>query len=105
FQAEDGIRDLIVTGVRRVLFRSEVQRGGHLGPDSPEQAGIPSDRKQVRPSVPQKCCRPTANFPFGSTAAALREAQTVPSLAARRSEERRVGTQSRSRSALPLQRT
>src|SRR6266567_6609661 len=37
FQAEDGIRDLTVTGVRRVLFRSARAQGGEVcaaaGPD------------------------------------------------------------------------
>src|SRR2546430_10387723 len=55
FQAEDGIRDLTVTGVRRVLFRSEVGLAvgavavGHavqLGFD--RHLGVLRDRKSTR---------------------------------------------------------
>src|SRR5439155_27260108 len=58
-------------------------RTGHPDSDSLEQAGIPSDRRPVRPLAPRRYCHLTASFPSGSIATAPREAQTALLLAAR----------------------
>src|SRR5258707_9752361 len=93
FQAEDGIRDIGVTGVRRVLFRSPASVGKHsqcffndlLWTLKNGQAFVRVQSKSLK----KHCeCLPTeagSAFPALSTNSAFR------------SEERRVGKESRSR--------
>src|SRR3989339_379015 len=45
FQAEDGIRDLIVTGVQRVLFRSALSVSPNPSTTSPPNPSTPSPFK------------------------------------------------------------
>src|SRR5204863_4139308 len=88
FQAEDGIRDLYVTGVQRVLFRSQ-QRSARVRQ---------LEQRDVRGDVCQG---------LGSREQHVREARGYEGLAgsqqrdgadrADRSEERRVGKECRSR--------
>src|SRR5260370_28862509 len=86
FQAEDGIRDSSVTGVRRVLFRSRsaadeyyhwvLRAHDSVGPDA--SLGPSDDPAET-----------------GATAADLIDMDTA--IARHRSEERRVGKECRSR--------
>src|SRR2546426_5992176 len=78
FQAEDGIRDYKVTGVRRVLFRSE--------PGTDE--GVPrlAQPRDAQPAVALPGA-PSARAPI----------HEIPRDIVDRSEERRVGKECRSR--------
>src|SRR5688572_31760065 len=80
FQAEDGIRDLTVTGVQTLLFRS-----GHC-------RRIPA---VMTTSVPSATWRSTPSIPLSHMAWRTILAQLNP--ASWRSEERRVGKECRSR--------
>src|SRR5256885_9892348 len=88
FQAEDGIRDYKVTGFRRVLFRSDGTVAASTSTDGqvrlwPRAGGAPRllELQGDRPLVP-------SFTPDG---------QHLIAVDARRSEERRVGKECRSR--------
>src|SRR6478609_7046056 len=62
FQAEDGIRDKLVTGFRRVLFRSRPRRGGRGGvggdhQDHPDAGGPGRGRPRSEERRVGKECR------------------------------------------------
>src|SRR2546423_3475495 len=86
FQAEDGIRDKLVTGVqtcalpisRFELFQAHLWSNSNLASNSPR-----SERRLASASV-------TSTAPFHT-------ASSMVPLASRRSEERRVGKECRSR--------
>src|SRR2546421_9571770 len=86
FQAEDGIRDLIVTGVQTcalpIYLRRGVRRVGDAPRDGDDHSGVraPSDERRERRSV-------QLNHTIELRALVGRE----------RSEERRVGKECRSR--------
>src|SRR5205823_11220133 len=94
FQAEDGIRDKLVTGFRRVLFRSPGVRasgtGGVLAAEKLEH--LAARRREQRAHrgfiVPAQPIGPGKLGRFG-------EVDVLPSEV--RSEERRVGKESRHR--------
>src|SRR2546422_5181488 len=75
FQAEDGIRDVAVTGVQTCLFRSPAPR-----------RTLPSVLKSQKAPAPAK-----------TTLEYVRAAASAPSVPPIRSEERRVGKECRSR--------
>src|SRR5688572_31346079 len=91
FQAEDGIRDLTVTGVQTVLFRSSV----------------PADTTLMIMSSSSDCFSGFSTVPRAPTclqrsllsarSAELTIRITAPASPASRSEERRVGKECRSR--------
>src|SRR3712207_6876182 len=90
FQAEDGIRDIGVTGVQTCAlpisaFAAGVQWLGTLG----EGGGRPETRIERTPpsSTTVQRTRPTTNM----------EQETTTSISEERSEERRVGKECRSR--------
>src|SRR5205809_5626976 len=93
FQAEDGIRDVAVTGVRRVLFRSDLrghptgEPGGHGGLRG-QRRGDDTDQREDERDVLHR-----ARAPRAVTATTLFR-RPKPS----RSEERRVGKERGSRS-------
>src|SRR5688572_31065593 len=80
FQAEDGIRDLTVTGFRRVLFRSHVEAGFGAG-------ALDDGHRPWRVDATAEG-REHADAPV---------AQLVAAALDERSEERRVGKECRSR--------
>src|SRR5689334_25021855 len=87
FQAEDGIRDGTVTGVRRVLFRSSP------APRRVRPAGATHGRRRAGTAHPPAV--PARPHPPDLTGRGTASAD--PGYAAPRSEERRVGKECRSR--------
>src|SRR5206468_9913729 len=88
FQAEDGIRDLIVTGFRRVLFRSEGQGAELLWRDARDKSLSALDALKIY-------ALKTAPAFEAALYSGLRLAG--PTDAYDRSEERRVGKEGRGR--------
>src|SRR2546430_5890570 len=88
FQAEDGIRDLTVTGVQTCAL--PISRPATAAPSSPQASA-------TRPSTQPSATRPAGAAP--GTAPARPGAPARPSTPPRpnRSEERRVGKECRSR--------
>src|SRR2546425_8091297 len=89
FQAEDGIRDKLVTGVRRVLFRSDIVTGLVLLASCAKLPRVESPGERLLAFLPG----PLRRILFFSMAQKLLFAPGVPM----RSEERRVGKECRSR--------
>src|SRR2546421_8044878 len=87
FQAEDGIRDLIVTGVQTCALPICARRGLRVGWRMPPPAWFSPRRKLARGRVAVADTR----------AVVAGRAQPARPVAASRSEERRVGKECRSR--------
>src|SRR5206468_6450783 len=96
FQAEDGIRDLIVTGFRRVLFRSRFDLGIGRGDSARRVLGKPPTTLAVLEEATRVIKELAEGRPVTYEDKTI-QLEWAPKHRLPRSEERRVGKEGRAR--------